>query len=231
MNKHYKIFIRIILCIFFLLATTAVVIHIHTPKPSSLTFDFTCLSGPNSVCPVRVDESKKESFNQTITDSIINSHRLGKLSDVYISLIQFKVTIVNLSTGTVKIGSSTPVEVKGNIQCVNEILLYGQEKEIDKKFVLPDSSRDLIDSIVSYISYCPGFVATEEGLSTVPEVPPNSLLIFQTGPQFVPIFTADWLSWVLVSLFNLILLTGLFPLSREGYRWTIKGSKYFSETK
>ncbi len=222
-----KLFLcRIIILLVVNVILTSFVIYLHTPHPDSLIFDFKCLD-TQKTCPVKIDENRKTDLKEKIDNAVRDSRRLGTLSDIYISVVRFQVNILNQSTGYVSVASSTPIKIEGDIQCLDGILAYGKEKEIEDDFRLSDSSIDLVASISSYVSNCPGFFISVNSLEKLPPVPPNSVVIFEAGPQFTPIFSSDLLSWVFVFIFNLLVLLGLLPLLREGLRFLRKGHFYF----
>ena len=225
--KLKSILVRAFFLLTLNLVATTFIIYLHTPTPPPLIFDFKCLD-TQKTCPVEIDENRRTDLEKSIKNAVRDSRRLGKLSDVYISVMRFRVDVLNLSIGYVSIASTTAQKVTGNIQCIDGVLAYGAKKEIEDYFVLSNSTDDLVTSVTSYVNSCPGFTITDDSLAELPLVPPNSTVIFEAGPQFIPVFAPDFLSWVLVFIFNLLVLIGLLPLIREGWRFLKKGSHYFT---
>jgi hypothetical protein len=228
--KSNSVFKRFIILITLNFIATAFVIYLHTPKPLPLIFDFKCLD-TQQICPVKINEIRKNALEKSIKDAVKNSHRLGTLSDAYTSVMRFRVSVMNQSIGYVTIASTTPQKITGDIQCIDGILSYGTKKEVEDYFVLSEMTSDLVTSVTSYVNSCPGFVISQNSLTKLPPVPPNAVLTFEAGPQFDPIFSPDYLSWVLVFMFNSVVIVGLLPIIREGWRFLKKGSDYFTDSK
>ena len=216
--------ISTIILLFFASVSTYLVIVEHTPKPQDFIFDFTCLN-IESACPIKIDQSREVSFKETIKNAIKNLHRLGKLSDVYISVMRFDVYIQNHSRGYIVVGNNTyPVDL--DLQCIDKIFAYDSKIPIKDNFVLNDSSEDLVAQIKNYIVMCPGFSFKSDDSIVVP---PNSEVRLDYGPNFKPIFKADLSTWLIIFVFHVIVILGLLPLFREGWRFIKKGpGSYFN---
>ncbi|TSC69338.1 MAG: hypothetical protein G01um101456_243 [Parcubacteria group bacterium Gr01-1014_56] len=208
---------------------TTLIIIIHTPKPDPWMFDFSCMnSGP---CPVTIDQNSQANFQDSVENAIHNSNRLGKLSEVYMSVMQFDVHVYNFSIAYIKAPSTTPPldgkKLRASIQCLEGNLGYGQAIPITGNFSLSDPVDRITKLIEFHVTRCPGFIIEKADLEGLPVFPPNSEIKMDYGPKFSPKFTPDIYSWVLVFGFNCLILLGFLPLIREGIRFLKKGSRYF----
>src|SRR3989344_9464482 len=169
--KLKSILVRTFFLLTLNLVATIFIIYLHTPTPLPLIFDFKCLD-TQQICSVKIDESRKVALEKSIKNAVRDSRRLGTLSDVYISVMRFRVDVLNLSIGYVAIASTTAQKVTGDIQCVDGVLAYGAKKEVEDYFVLSNSTDDLVTSVTSYVNSCPGFTITDDSLAELPLVPP-----------------------------------------------------------
>jgi hypothetical protein len=230
-----KTFIYIVSSILVILFATFLVISKHTPKPQDLIFDFKCLD-TGKPCPIKIDESRKVGFEESINNAIKDSHRFGKLSDVYLSIMRFEVYLKN-GTNAYLVIPATDITLKkpADIQCLERIFEHGAEIQIENNFVLTDSPKKLFEIAERFIGNCPGipldFNFTESELKGLPPIPPNTEIRFDVGPIFTPRFRVDVFTYFLVFSFNSLVFIGLLPLLREGWRFVTKGfSHYFNHS-
>jgi hypothetical protein len=229
-NKYFFRLIRILFLGVTILLLTCWIIAKHTPSLPDITFDFSC-PNPMSPCVAIINEGKNTSFEQGVKASIRLSHRLGKLSDIYISVIRFRLDLYNKTDMNVSVSSTgQSIKTQGMAICTDTVMNYGDLITLEKDFILSDSSEDLFKTVIGYITTCTSYPSNNQLPKEKIIVPPNQIITFDLEPTFTPKLVPDILSWIIVYVFNILIVVGLLPIIREICRLITKGyKKYFTD--
>ena len=227
-KKHLVFFCNFLFLFLLVLGATWLMIYLHTPVFSNFTFDFSC---PTSTvpCEARINDQQKSAFKQNFDSAISRSHRLGKLSEVYMSVIRFQFNMFNRSDVYITIPPEKSAHhLFVSVQCENAAITYDSSQILQTDYSLSDSPDALLATSVNFIQGCTTLFAQKEDLKILPTVPPNAVVAFDYGPKFLPTLKPDAWSWVIVFIFNLFIILGLLPLAREGFKFINHGfQKYF----
>lgn len=226
-----KTLIKCLVClIFFVLFSTWIVLKIHTPKETSFYLSGNCPKQvtPTSSCVTTLDNS---SIDKSIDSATRESHRLGKLSDIYLSVIRFDQRVNNYAQIKTTISTATTSNyfsktVSAYTPCDFGHFNYGESKLIGNDFALTDATNTAAENATNLFKNCKPALLLNN-IKEVPQIPPRSVLTFEPNPSFSITFSPDWWSWFLVFVFNVVLILGLLPLLREAYRFVTKGKDYF----
>lgn len=219
---------RIVLLFLFVLIFTTWTIWLHTPVFPPFTFEISC---PSSAlpCSATISEDQKQKFRSEIDNAIRASHRLGKLSDVYISIMSFQHLIQSKADAYISVPSTkTSRHVFPDMKCGDTAFKYNSVRLVNSDFRLSDSPADLLETDLAFIRTCESFSFNQEPNNAPIVVPPNEIVTFDVGPKFLPILNVDCVSWILVFIFNFLITTGLLPILREAARWLQNGMHYFA---
>ena len=208
-------------------------IHYHTPQNlPPIFFDFSC---PNSMppCEAKINEQKQIDFKRGVNDVVRDSHRLGKLSEIYQSVIRFHAYITNETRSYISVPSTkVSVSKSTDVMCGEINFKYNTSRIIEKDFILSDSSELLFNKVADFIKTCTYYYnndSLEDLEGNKIEIPPNEILVLEVGPNFSPSLRADYKSWIIVFIFNLLIILGILPIAREGTRFIKKQKNYFIE--
>jgi hypothetical protein len=227
-----KIIIRIFIFIITNILFTCFIIIIHTPKLSNINFGYFCKDNNVDECKVDITEDKKRNFEIEISKSVDKSHRLGKLSDIYLSLIKFNVYFLNKTETSLLIikTNKTINNLKTEIVCRDNKTIFKQNLiKIDTKFALSYESNGLLKIVEAFLEKCNAYRIDD--LSVDEDIIKNHRLINDTIIKSQPIIylvlKTDLLSWILVFLFNILIISGLLPIIKNVLISFVKGYSYY----
>lgn len=228
-NKYFAYSVRLLLFVIAIFIFTWVVIKSHTPNLPDITFDFSTCQDKTLTCESTIDENLKKTFERNVKESIRSSRRLGKLSDIYISIIRFHLDLSNKSNIKISVPSTKQsINTQTSVNCSNKQLNYGSPIILESNFILSDSSSDLFENIKNFILTCESYYPNDKFSNKKIIVPPLSTVSLDLNPTFSPKLIVDIWSWVIVFIFNLFVIAGTFPVLREICRLIIvKGYKKY----
>lgn len=220
--------LRVVSLLIICFISTWFIVRIHTPKFTEITFDFSCPAS-KLPCQATISDEKRSNFKSAIATAEGNSHRLGKLSDVYLSVIEGDLKVRNIADLYISYSATNgTLQFPAGANCGNQQLLSGQEYTVGENIALSDDADTIYATpTFEFISSCTGNFLQPDDAAKLPPIPPNDTVKFETGPRFEPFFEPDYLSWILIFVFNFLILLGLLPLFREGYDFVRKGFRYF----
>lgn len=232
-QTHLTLFKTLITILVFFIVTivwTWGMIYIHTPQPSLLTFNFSC-TGDNLPCDGKISEQDTKNTQENIKTAIKNSHRFGKLSEIYLSILKFEVGVRNQSDAFIKIPPhENTFHGFLSIQCGAETFSAHSVKQIESFFTFSDSVDPLIASVTDFVKSCDQvFFLNPDNAADLPPVPPDTTVSIDFGPKFLVEFEGDLGNWFIIWLFHTLILLGLLPVFRGGWQFFSNPMKYLDK--